>query len=93
MGKIKKRVKVCKGCRIGDIDTYTEDNFFAYYKGYTIQIDRETPYAFYIIVIHPDGGNLYDGWWNYEGIKERTMSDAIKEALIGSGIIEKADCE
>lgn len=62
--------------------------FNATHKGCEIQIERETDPVlreegrlFYIIVIAPDGGHLYDGW---SPIGANTMAEAKREALYGS---------
>ena len=61
----------------------TEGEFFGYYKDYSIDIHRESPMVFYIIV-QGDKGVAYDGY--YHSNKIITMEDAIEEALRGSKI-------
>ena len=78
------------GYRIRDVLKRTENEFFANYKGCTVQVDREEDPCpggyFYIIVTTHGGGHLYDGWW---GDEEHTLDDAIKQALRGSLLAEE----
>jgi len=63
----------------------TDDNFHGQYKGHEIDINRESDDDFYIIVTHPDGTPLYDGWWAHGG--KDTVHDAVNEALRGAMLI------
>jgi len=63
------------------IITYDKDHFYGTHKGATINIEREAPGRFYIIVQHNDGGYLYDGWAP-EGITN--MREAKIEAIRGA---------
>lgn len=77
--------------RVRKITTYDDNEFFGYYRGCTIQVERETfdgdyP-TFWIWVHNGDGGALYNGGWRpgYDAI----MDDAVREALSGSGLLPR----
>lgn len=40
----------------------------------------------YIIVKHPNGGALYDGWWNEYG---KSLAEAVQEAVRGAGLVQE----
>lgn len=65
------------------------DHFLGTHKGYTIDIEKEPDGSFYIRVYNPEisFGTAYDGWAP-EHI--RTMKDAKREALRGSGLLKTA---
>ena len=80
-----KRINIEKGCRITNIDEFSEDKFIGSYRNHYIQIEREKEDQFYIIVNAPCGSSDYDGYW--DGPTDATMAQAIKEALEGACII------
>jgi len=82
---MKKRLQVQKGCRIDKIDVMTSDAFEGEYKNCLLSIQKESHNSFYITVETPGGGHLYDGWWLHGGNK--TIKDAVKEALMGAKLI------
>lgn len=53
--------------------------------GYYYQIEREDDQRWYIIVKHPDGGSLYDGWWNDS--EEKSLAEAVQEAVRGACLV------
>lgn len=53
--------------------------------GYYYQIERDDDLRWYIIVKHPDGGALYDGWWNDS--EEKSLAEAVQEAVRGAGLV------
>jgi hypothetical protein len=60
-------------------------HFYGAYKKHLIECTRDTrDEEWYIIVTHPDGGRLYDGWFNDSQTK--TLREVIVEALRGAGL-------
>lgn len=53
--------------------------------GYYFQIEREGDMRWYIIVKHPDGGALYDGWWSDS--EEKSLAEAVQEAVRGACLV------
>lgn len=77
-----------KKYRIIQIETHTPDNFYGTYKGRSIQIDREEDDSFYIIVTDIKSGMAdYDGWWRESQVFNRTIEEAIEEALKGAILV------
>ncbi|KVD57310.1 hypothetical protein WI87_18905 [Burkholderia ubonensis] len=63
---------------------------FGYWRGYEIWVRREATRCmggWYIIVKHPDGGYLYDGWWEKRGA---SAAQAVAEAFRGACLLEAA---
>ena len=67
--------------------TENREAFEGEYKGHAIEIEREKPDYFYIMVTAPCGMFDYDGWWKSDKT-EASMLDAIEEALKGSKLID-----
>lgn len=61
-------------------------HFCGTHKGALIEIEREPDGRFYILVVHSDGGHLYDGWAPDD---IRRMKDAKREALYGACLEER----
>lgn len=54
-----------------------------YYKRHQIIVDRRNALSnWYIQVISPDGGYVYDGWWRDS--QNKTYVEAIEEGKFGS---------
>ncbi|KVQ12019.1 hypothetical protein WJ99_13830 [Burkholderia ubonensis] len=68
----------------------TRSEVFGYWRGYEICVRREKTACmggWYIIVKHPDGGYLYDGWWDECGA---SIEQAVEEAFRGACFLEHA---
>lgn len=53
--------------------------------GYYYQIERDEDMRWYIIVKHPDGGSLYDGWWQDSECK--SLAEAVQETVRGACLV------
>lgn len=55
--------------------------------GYYYQIERDEDMRWYIIVKHPNGGALYDGWWHDS--EEKSLAEAVQEAVRGADLVQE----
>jgi hypothetical protein len=75
----------CAGCD-ECVDYAAEDTSEGHhhtFRRHSISLTRESSlHDWYIIVKHPSGGNLYDGWWRDSS--DKTAKDALAEAKRGA---------
>lgn len=73
--------------RIKKREIVTPEKFRGEYRGCCIEVERD-PFCqrggFYIYVLSPEGGVLYDGWWGDFG---KDINQAVEEAMTGSQLI------
>ncbi|WP_250501955.1 hypothetical protein [Caballeronia sp. AZ7_KS35] len=63
------------------------DAVCGYWRGYLVWVERDdADCLWYIRVIHPDGGYLYDGYWRDS--HGRDGADAVAEAFAGAELLE-----
>lgn len=67
----------------------TEDSIQGYDRfGYYFDIAREANNEFYILVLHPSGLALYDGYLEHSwGLEKATLRSAVIDAVFGSKLI------
>ncbi len=68
----------------------TPDEATGFWQGHEISVQREKTACmggWYIIVKHPDGGYLYDGWWDN---CSASIEQAVEEAFRGACLLEDA---
>lgn len=79
--------------RFRDIRKHTDEEFYAYYRGYAVEVMRNASEEnadlgnWYITVCGRDGCYLYDGWWPDSDI--RSIEDAAMEALYGAMLLPR----
>ncbi|WGS46819.1 hypothetical protein LFL97_31905 [Burkholderia sp. JSH-S8] len=74
----------------GKLIERTHSGVFGWWQGNEISVQREkNPLmgGWYIIVKHPDGGYLYDGWWDN---RSASIEQAVEEAFRGACLLEDA---
>lgn len=65
-----------------------DEDFYAEVNGYVFSLAKDGKEEDWYIQVKPEAqGHLYDGWWPYS--EDKDLSEAIEEALIGSGLISK----
>ena len=69
--------KLPKGMKI---QVAREAHFFGFYKGFNVDVEKESSTDTFYIQVFGDKGTSYDGYWRKIGA---TMDDAVQEALRG----------
>ena len=87
MGELELNIKITKTAKVKVVKK-TNDLFEGSYKDETetIEIKREGYNRFYILV-YSDSGYSYEGYWDAPKVGITDIEDAIKEALIGSDLV------
>lgn len=65
------------------VEKKTKDSFSGFYKGYSIEIDRDKDTQTFYIQVYSDDGYLYDGWADDD---ITSIDDAIQEAIKGADL-------